>query len=58
MENLKEEEYYHVRSKVGGVILQGNKIKGAYEDRPLTHPEYEVTQLYNQNANEVLPGIF
>jgi hypothetical protein len=34
MENINEKEYYHVRTHDGGVILQGNTIKGAYEERP------------------------
>ncbi len=35
---LKKDDYYHVRSKSGGVIFEGSKIKGAYENQPKKYP--------------------
>ncbi len=35
-ENAKDDEYMYIRTRTGGLVMQGSKIKGVYEDRPLT----------------------
>jgi hypothetical protein len=54
---VKDEDYLTIRTKTGGLIMHGTKIKGVYEDRPLGKTE-EVPQKYFIEGIQVLPGIY
>lgn len=41
-ENLQKDEYYTVRTPKGGVVFQGNKIKGLFSDYPISDQDESI----------------